>query len=804
MCKVLDVKDLAIIFNRQGKPFIAVNQISFDIKKGEIFGLVGESGSGKTTTGRATLGLVKHSYGTITLNNRRVPSSSHYTNKKSNEWLAKNVQMIFQDPLTSLNPSKRVIDIVLEGFKNFNPYKIQAKDFIQEKKIALKWYKKLKSYDEQLINNYQNRVVNLQSLYNQLYSLILKNKLMWNESKNDIKDNYYQSVNAAKTKHQLLIARKLQIIREELRNVRFKTKQLLIKTGLNEWEKKWQIEYDKKIAFLNDEKTKLLQELQKKELFYKQKLNDAILKWNNKKLAIDQITDGKAIILNELINNHQKRYNELIKIYADEQKNIDLKYRLSTENANKEKDLVSIKNFKNEQKADLKILKIELYKEIKLEKKKIAIFKRDFLNYRLSSLTILRVEINKAKKYLRKLRYKDSNKFKIISKKIEKAEHKWESEKNIDRKNFVDQIKLQEFQVEYKNRINEVNEKFEKLIITDKEKIPKFIQEAKIKKQKALQELLIKWQQNINEIKELKISIFNEENKLNDLRQLINKKNIINEKKVKLIIAEYIKLKKQLKLKFYSEINNLKQLSLSQDKIYNSKINLEKQFIHKNNELLKRYFEKLLKIDLYKAQKLKLKYEYNSYFSYKAIKKRTKQKAYETLQSVGLLAEHADRFPFEFSGGQRQRIGIARALVMQPELLVADEPISALDVSIQAQVINILKDLRQKYQLSILLIAHDLRMVHYICDRIAVIRNGVIIEIGNADEIFYHPVHPYTKSLISAVPSINNIGQKIEVLKYNPHAHGYNEEIKPLWHKISQTHKVLATNEEFQLWTKKK
>lgn len=804
MSKVLDVKDLAIIFSRQGKPFIAVNQISFDIKKGEIFGLVGESGSGKTTTGRAALGLVKHSYGTITLNNRRVPSSSHYTSKKSNEWLAKNVQMIFQDPLTSLNPSKRVIDIVLEGFKNFNPYKVQAKNFIQEKKIALKWYRKLKSYDQLLINNYKDQVTNLQSLYDQLYSLILKNKLMWSEDKNDIKDNYYQSIKAAKTKHQLLIARKLQIIREELRNVRFKTKQLLIKTGLNDWEKKWQIEYDKNIAFLNAEKSKLLQELQEKELFYKEKLNNAILKWNNKKVAIDQLTDEKAIILNELINNHQKRSDELIKRYDDEQKNIGIKYKSSIENANEEKDLIAIKSLKNEQKADLRILKIELYKEIKLEKKKIISLKRDFLNYRLSSLSILRVEINKAKKSLRKLRYQDSHKFKVLSKKIEKAEHKWENEKNDDRKNFVDQIKLQEFQVEYKSRINEVNEKFEKLIVMDKEKIPKFIQEAKIKKQKAMQELLIKWEKNITEIKQLKINIFNEENKLRNLKELINKSNVINRKNAKLIIEQYIKFKKQLKLEYYNEIDNLKQLSLNDDEIYNSKINLEKQFINKNNELLEEYFEKLLKIDLYQAQKLKLKYEYNSYFSYKAIKERTKQKAYETLQSVGLLAEHADRFPFEFSGGQRQRIGIARALVMHPELLVADEPISALDVSIQAQVINILKDLREKYKLSILLIAHDLRMVHYICDRIAVIRNGVIIEMGSADEIFYHPVHPYTKSLISAVPSINNIGQKIKVLKYNPHSHGYNEEIKPLWHQISQTHKVLATNEEFQLWTKKK
>ncbi len=128
------------------------------------------------------------------------------------------------------------------------------------------------------------------------------------------------------------------------------------------------------------------------------------------------------------------------------------------------------------------------------------------------------------------------------------------------------------------------------------------------------------------------------------------------------------------------------------------------------------------------------------------------KRVHEVLDMVGLLSEHADRYPHEFSGGQRQRIGIARAIVLEPELIIADEPISALDVSIQAQVINLLNELREKMGLTIIFIAHDLSVVKYFSDRIAVMHYGKIVELADADELFENPLHPYTKSLLSAIP----------------------------------------------------
>ncbi|UDI78716.1 ABC transporter ATP-binding protein [Staphylococcus taiwanensis] len=133
-------------------------------------------------------------------------------------------------------------------------------------------------------------------------------------------------------------------------------------------------------------------------------------------------------------------------------------------------------------------------------------------------------------------------------------------------------------------------------------------------------------------------------------------------------------------------------------------------------------------------------------------KRDRKRRVYDLLETVGLSKEHANRYPHEFSGGQRQRIGIARALAVEPEFIIADEPISALDVSIQAQVVNLMLKLQRERGITFLFIAHDLSMVKYISDRIAVMHFGKIVELGSADEIYYHPLHDYTKSLLSAIP----------------------------------------------------
>ncbi|MGM9919501.1 MAG: ABC transporter ATP-binding protein [Lactimicrobium massiliense] len=177
-------------------------------------------------------------------------------------------------------------------------------------------------------------------------------------------------------------------------------------------------------------------------------------------------------------------------------------------------------------------------------------------------------------------------------------------------------------------------------------------------------------------------------------------------------------------------------------------------------------------------------------------------KVYAILDRVGLSHEHATRYPNQFSGGQRQRIGIARALIMHPELVIADEAISALDVSIQAQVVNLMKDLQDEMGITYLFIAHDLAMVKYISDRIGVMHLGYIVETGTTDEIFSNPIHPYTRSLLSAIPHPNPIVEKKRVaLSYDKDKEGVDYS-KGVIHQLTKTHSVLATDEEFAKWSK--
>ena len=179
-------------------------------------------------------------------------------------------------------------------------------------------------------------------------------------------------------------------------------------------------------------------------------------------------------------------------------------------------------------------------------------------------------------------------------------------------------------------------------------------------------------------------------------------------------------------------------------------------------------------------------------------KKEIDEKVFQMLEMVGLVKEHASRYPHEFSGGQKQRIGVARAIIMEPELIIADEPVSALDVSIQAQVINLLNDLREKLGLTILFVAHDLSVVKYFSDRIGVMYFGKLVELADSDELFKNPLHPYTKSLLSAIPLPDPIYEKQrQRITYNPLAeHDYSEE-QPTLREIKPGHFVYCNTAEF-------
>ncbi|WP_412032379.1 ATP-binding cassette domain-containing protein [Malacoplasma muris] len=797
---LLSVKDLNMIFRVRGAYKKVLDNISFDVNKGDFFGIIGESGSGKTTTGKVIIKLHQASGGVIEFDNELISQQRLSISKK--RWMHKNIQMIFQDPMSSMDPIKNVLKTVSEPLVINGIVQKESIEFIKKINIIKKYFK---------------------------YTFHKANK----ENLLSFKKDYFES----------------------LINIYKKWTNNLVNYNLNEVENLFSAS-EVVDSILSDLLDDLQLNMEKTYVFTKKQMDlidSNINKYNEGKLDQIDIELYKASTQLRQVKNLKNKSAYYIQLNND--KNKLSNFINEFENDFYSKYLVDNKNY-------FKVLRAKIISNIKSFKQEKLLSKDNFLylyyllqeySYReskniLNSLTnefkyLSAKEIDSLVADVEEYRVNKYNSIltDLLNKKNEfdksNMNKKIELIKSLDSINeFVDQVKVESKQKfiidsseiymllksEYSKLSNKTLDTFLVELATHKSKLEDFnikINDEKIKIRSNKSASLEKWKKDYFNAKENYKSVAEKRNKIILDWKKTESDNKVNYQNRTKEIKEIIKNSKEAKKAFKAAIVKFLD-KFSEKEMLNTKSFFEK--IKKWNYI--RVIRKSLN-PKWKTQKI-INYQYRNAFSsfrvvtllhdshsifswiwyFWILKIITVNKVYNALTSVGLKHEHAYRYPHEFSGGQRQRIVIARALITKPKLIIADEPISALDVSIQSQVINIMKKLAKDHGVTFLFIAHDLSMVSYACNKVIIMHNGKIVEKGDASSIFKNPIHPYTKTLFNAAPELSKIHVDLasfdEEMTYDK---SYGPLNQPKFELVNgkQNHQVLATPDQIKEWLKK-
>ncbi len=744
---LININDLHVNFKRGGKLFEAVKGANLTINDGEILGLVGESGSGKTTLGRATISLWDHALGNVEIEGKRTPQKRIKSVSKKNVWVYKKGQMIFQDPTSSLNRQMKVLDIVNEGQKNFKTVADDQKAFIEKETQLINDAKEIiealtskKKYEKKMKDHY---------VENFIVETISKSK---DEAVTKLVEDFNRATelvaNISKLERDLsesdkTIDKKIKIIKQK----RSSDKIILGEETTNDKE------------FLNTSLESELAEFKKFEKKAKKdegKVQKRVDKRNERffKRAQWLAKNLPASLRNALptkfddVNDLEKAIEKL----ADREKLTD------------------------EQKFYAASITITLQILIKKQEKLVSPLNTsafEFIYYHLNDVLTARIH------FLNTL-------LRDLNVRLEKELDKKENAETKDLTKFyaksVEYLKTyKEILISLIKEFAGITLKIKGLFLNHEENgIKHFYKETlKINKMSdTLQISLITWkaQEAIKYHKRLK-----DKQKL-ELKEKIS----INKKELSKIEKTYKNIHEPMK--------DIESAIGDKIKKYVKEFEIEDELFEKQHDKLEELKEAVTRGE----QKIKAAKKILN--SKKHRKAEEVRRIKETLLKVGLNDDAINKYPSQFSGGQKQRIGIARTIITKPKFIVADEPISALDVSVQAQVINLMKDIHSEMGLTMLFIAHDLQMVHYISDRIAVIYRGNIVEYGDADKVYKSPKHPYTKSLIGAMPSIEEVGKPLEVSDYNWADHEYNEFSCVKHWEVDKDHFVYGTEEEIKEW----
>ncbi|WP_406614711.1 ATP-binding cassette domain-containing protein [Mycoplasma corogypsi] len=815
---ILEVNGLKKYFVNRGFINKAVDDVSFNVKEGEIVGLIGESGSGKTTVGRSLLRLYEDYSGFVRLGDQVI--SGKKLPRKHQKYMHKNIQMIFQDPMAALNGQNNIFGILREP--------LVVNGVIKEKMIDLKsdWKQISQNFHYTFLEKALELELQNLKVSNELYAPFIAKWQHLKEEKNfntstSLEDQFNSifSFLDEKGKINSLLVNNLYTNSDSLIDLYHNKKEAYRNQEIDFDEidlKNARAEYEKQLK------------LKKHTAEYYHYLDQiAEYKKQLKKLAVDK-QSYVAVSINVFKNLVSELKNEAQMHKIDAYTSNVLSFYF-----HKLKQYLIYATLSKQLKAQIKNLLFIDY----LNAKDLTENIREYATIFYKKLSFIdetkKSSIKELKRYIQANCEFKFNKYQLISEQFENT--------------FVTREKdLQEKLAQAKMHLNE----HQKVAAADNSEALEAARVHLAQTEEVFENELAKYIENYNiRIKDLFDRIANQKQNYLELldqeKQLTTAFNARFKEFVNFFEKEVIvDVKNQLKdlaSAYKTDLNNLKQEQASEEqvakfkasynkktKVLNGKLN---QYIidlkvYRNNVIDKlngnKSFDTEIKIinkdlaNIYKLlgvtnfdRKFRKSKFYNTLLSltnwkrFRGIFKLFVQNTiYKALEDVGLLKQFAYRYPHEFSGGQRQRIVIARALITQPRVIVADEPIASLDISIQAQVVNLLKDLCTKRNIGMVFIAHDLSMIEYIADRVQIMHLGKIVESGDTEEIYANPVHPYTKNLFKAIPKISNANEKFKDVKFE--LSYLNEQQYPNIPKVQTVkkdkHFVYATDEQFEKW----
>ncbi|MFV8474346.1 ATP-binding cassette domain-containing protein [Mycoplasma sp. Z631] len=747
---ILEIINLKKYFVNKNAVNKAVDNVSFDVKEGEIVGLIGESGSGKTTIGRSLLRLYDDYNGFVRLDGKII--SGKRISRKRKKFMHKNIQMIFQDPMASLNGQNTIYSILKEPLIVNGIIKNKRKD------ISKDWRKVKGNFRFTFIEH---------ALQYQLKSLLISNKLhepfitKWENLGNQITFDVQNNLDDQFNSYFAYLEERTKINSIVINNLYKNTEELLAL-----YETKQADFRDKKIDFdeveLEEARNKYKHE---KELFwFTQQYYDLKALYNEQKVVFDEDKTN--------YKDTAKISKTSIKNFLAEVKN---EYRMHRNDAF---STTFLDYYFHEYK--LYLINHRLYQELKANYSKLK-----FLSF--EELLKMSDEFRKYSQefYATKLNIDTSSKASIKQlKNIVKEEYDF----NLD--SYIEQsLQLQrQLKTQYKKSKQAINKTKAKMFVEAFRYAPDYYASRMQAKEQLAQaqalfdaeakKYVVSYRERIQKLQEeiAQASAIDKDLRTRDKKvfaQFMQNNDNFMKFFEKEVIAPLSKAKKNSKdyKKYLQRQIDLKVYKTNVEDRLNgiASFKIEQKYLNKNL-----YSVYLLMGITRKDQKYKKMGKFGSLLVSLGLPLRmrrisnlyTQSIIYKALEDVGLLKQFAYRYPHEFSGGQRQRIVIARALITEPKIIVADEPIASLDISIQAQVVNLLKDLCKKKNIGMVFIAHDLSMIEYIADRVQIMHLGKIVESGKTEAIYANPIHPYTINLFKAIPKISNANEKFKDVKF--------------------------------------